>query len=80
MPDNAQGELQGALTSVASLTAIGAPLVFTRLFGYFTSDQAFAYFPGSAFFAAGLMVVAALSVFTWVTSGTSRPIGEVAKT
>ncbi len=66
VPDNAQGELQGALTSVTSLTTIVAPLLFTRLFGYFTSDRAPVYFPGSAFLAAALMVMVALLAFTLV--------------
>ncbi|MGH0028550.1 MAG: TCR/Tet family MFS transporter [Myxococcota bacterium] len=67
VPDNAQGELQGALTSVASLTAIGAPILLTRLFHHFTADPGGLYFPGAAFFAAGAMVLGALSVFAWVT-------------
>ena len=66
VPDNAQGELQGALTSVASLTNIAAPLLFTRLFAHFTADTATIYFPGSAFFAAGLMVMVALCAFAVV--------------
>ena len=40
VPPNAQGELQGALTSLMSLTAIIGPLLMTNLFAYFTSVQA----------------------------------------
>ena len=73
MPDNAQGELQGALTSVTSLTTIVAPLLFTRLFGYFTGDRAPVYFPGSAFLAAALMVMVALLAFTLVIRWRAQP-------
>ena len=68
VPDNAQGELQGAITSLVSLTAIGAPLLLTRMFGYFTADGAPVYFPGAAFFAASVMILAALCVFGWITA------------
>ena len=73
VPNNAQGELQGALTSVASLTMIGAPLLFTRLCGFFTAADAPIHFPGSAFFIAGVVVMAALAVF-------ARVIGNRANT
>jgi DHA1 family tetracycline resistance protein-like MFS transporter len=60
VPANAQGELQGALTSLQSLTAIGAPLLMTQLFGYFTGPRAPLYFPGASFLAAALLVAASL--------------------
>lgn len=40
-----------------SLTAIGAPLLMTRLFGFFTADTAPVFFPGAPFLAAGVLVV-----------------------
>ncbi len=49
--DNAQGELQGGVNAVNSITAILGPLAATQLFAYFTmSPNAPAYFPGVAFF------------------------------
>ena len=39
VPPNEQGELQGPLTSVMSLTAIFGPLLMTNLFAYFTSSS-----------------------------------------
>ena len=48
-PKNAQGELQGAIASVQSLSNIFAPLAMTQTFHYFTSANAPAYFPGAAF-------------------------------
>jgi MFS transporter, DHA1 family, tetracycline resistance protein len=45
-PVNQQGELQGALTSLMSLTTIIGPLIMNGTFAYFTSDKAPFYFPG----------------------------------
>ncbi len=61
VPPNAQGELQGGISSVSSITAIVSPFVMTQLFGYFTAPGAPVYFPGAAYLVAGLLeVVAAL--------------------
>ncbi len=57
VPPNAQGELQGALTSVMSLTAIVGPLLMTNLFAYFTSTQAPLIFPGAPFLLGGLLML-----------------------
>ena len=48
-PRNAQGDLQGAIASVQSLSNIFAPLAMTQTFHYFTSPGAPIYFPGAAF-------------------------------
>lgn len=57
VPGNAQGELQGALTSLVSLTAIFGPPFMTHLFGWFTSGVAPVHFPGAPFFAAFVLVL-----------------------
>ncbi|MGO4292383.1 TCR/Tet family MFS transporter [Chitinophaga sp. RAB17] len=49
VPPNQQGELQGALTSLMSLTAIIGPLMMNGTFAYFTSAKAPFYFPGIHF-------------------------------
>lgn len=53
---NEQGELQGGLTSLQSVTTILGPLVASNLFAHFTSGTSFTYFPGAAFLAAGILV------------------------
>lgn len=63
VPANEQGELQGALASLASATSVFAPLVMTGLFSYFTSRAAPIYFPGAPFLAAGLCELGALLIF-----------------
>ncbi len=58
VPSNAQGELQGALTSLMSLTAIIGPIVMTNLFSYFSSpNKLHIYLPGAPFFAGALFIL-----------------------
>jgi DHA1 family tetracycline resistance protein-like MFS transporter len=58
-----QGELQGAIACIGSLTSIVAPPLLTSLFAYFTGPTAPVYFPGAAFLAASLFLVLAAAVF-----------------
>ncbi|MBD77602.1 MAG: tetracycline resistance MFS efflux pump [Crocinitomicaceae bacterium] len=48
--DDEQGELQGALTSLVSITTILGPPLFTFIFSYFTSDASPISLPGASFF------------------------------
>jgi MFS transporter, DHA1 family, tetracycline resistance protein len=57
VPPNSQGELQGSLTSLMSLTSIIGPLVMTNLFSYFTSVQAPIHIPGAPFILGGLLML-----------------------
>lgn len=66
VPSNEQGELQGALTSLMSLTSIVGPLLMTGLFSFFTGKSAPFYFPGAPFIMAAVLVVA--SIFLAQTS------------
>src|SRR5690606_9696715 len=58
---NEQGELQGALTSLISITSIIGPLIMTYLFAFFTRPDASVYFPGAPFLMGA--VLTALSIF-----------------
>jgi DHA1 family tetracycline resistance protein-like MFS transporter len=58
VPPNEQGELQGALTSLMSLTSIIGPILMTHLFAYFTKPEAPVYLPGSPFFMGSLLMLA----------------------
>lgn len=49
VPSNEQGELQGALTSLISLTSIIGPLLMTNLFSHFTAPESSIQFPGAPF-------------------------------
>ncbi len=57
-----QGGVQGALTSLMSLTSIFAPLISTQLFSFFTGADAPVELPGAPFFAGALFVTLALAV------------------
>jgi DHA1 family tetracycline resistance protein-like MFS transporter len=57
VPQNEQGELQGALTSLMSATSIIGPLIMTNLFAWFTSARAPVRFPGAPFVLGALLLV-----------------------
>ena len=60
VPPNEQGELQGTLTSLISLTSIIGPPLMTNLFAYFTSKSAPVYFPGAPFLMGSILTVFSL--------------------
>src|SRR5690606_4155162 len=60
VPATEQGQIQGGLTSVISLTAVIGPPVMTWLFAYFTSAESIIYLPGAPFLFGG--VLTAISV------------------
>lgn len=62
VPDNEQGEIQGVLTSLMSLTAIVGPLLMTSLFYYFTQSTAPVYFPGAPFMMGAVIIVICLAI------------------
>ncbi|MBN8691908.1 MAG: TCR/Tet family MFS transporter [Bacteroidetes bacterium] len=61
VPSNEQGELQGAITSLVSLTSIVGPLLMTSLFSFFTAPSAPFYFPGAPFMMGAVLTL--VSVF-----------------
>lgn len=64
VPSNEQGELQGALTSLISLTSIIGPLIMTNLFAYFTMKNAPVHFAGAPYLlGAVLMVISAFVAY-----------------
>lgn len=57
VPANEQGELQGALTGLLSLTSIVGPPMMTGLFAYFTKPTAPVHFSGAAFLLGALLML-----------------------
>jgi DHA1 family tetracycline resistance protein-like MFS transporter len=57
VPANEQGELQGSLTSIISITSIVGPLVMSNLFAFFTGPIAPFYFPGAPFMLAAVLML-----------------------
>lgn len=67
VPSRDQGKIQGALTSLISLTSVFSPLVFTTgLFGYFTSSAAPFHWPGAPFFLGSVLLVTAAKILSQV--------------
>ena len=64
IPDDAQGELQGIISSAQSITTILSPIMMTQLFGAFTASGA-PYIPGAPFYAAAVLMALALVPF-WI--------------
>lgn len=64
VPANEQGDIQGALTSVVSITSIIGPPLMTNVFYYFTHDQAPFQFAGAPFFL-GFLLMAASAGFVY---------------
>ena len=62
-PANAQGELQGAVASLYSLSAIAGPPLMTQVFAHFSAPSATVYFPGAAFITAAVLTVGCAALF-----------------
>lgn len=71
VPTNEQGELQGALTCLRSITSIIGPLLMTTLFSHFTSKGASVYFPGAPFMMAAILIMLSI-VFARNTLGSLK--------
>lgn len=78
VPATEQGRIQGALTSLQSLTGIIAPLVATPLFAKFTGPTAPLALPGVAFFLGAFLHVVALVIATRSVTGAPQPIEQPA--
>jgi len=77
VPDNAQGELQGAVNAANSLATIIGPLAATQIFSYFTTaPDSPGYFPGAPFLAASFCILIAMVIFAiaaWKFELSHRP-------
>ena len=67
--DDEQGEFQGGMTSLVSLTAIVGPILMTNLFSYFTSNESSIYFPGAPFALAAFLSIFGLIIAIKTLSG-----------
>ncbi|WP_417490067.1 TCR/Tet family MFS transporter [Maricaulis sp.] len=76
VPANSQGELQGAMSSLQSLSMVIGPLTLPLVFRYFTADSAPVYLPGAAFLLAAVLTVLALIVGL---SSRSQDVATLAK-
>ncbi len=75
---NEQGELQGALTGLVSLTSIVGPPMMTGLFAYFTKRGAPIHFSGAAFLlGAVLMLASAIIAYRSIHERSKTTIEEL---
>lgn len=74
VPSNEQGELQGALTSLVSVTSIIGPLIMTNLFAYFTRPHTPVRFAGAPYLLGAVLMLlsAVLSYFALRTGVVGR--------
>jgi DHA1 family tetracycline resistance protein-like MFS transporter len=69
VPPSEQGVLQGAVSSMMSLTSIVGPPIWTGLFGYFVSPAGPILFPGAAYLGAAMIFgIALLLAVRWLTT------------
>ncbi len=54
---NEQGELQGAITIINSMSVIIGPLIFSYIFYHFTNKNTFLYFPGAPYILAAILML-----------------------
>jgi DHA1 family tetracycline resistance protein-like MFS transporter len=66
---SAQGELQGAVASLFSLSSIVGPPLMTQLFGRFSAPDAPVHLPGAAFFASTLLAWTSFALYYRATRG-----------
>jgi DHA1 family tetracycline resistance protein-like MFS transporter len=60
--EDAQGELQGAVASMISLTSIFGPVMMTAVFGAYADRQGF-YFPGAPFILGACLMVISVGIY-----------------
>ncbi len=78
IPDDAQGELQGAIASMMSLAMIFGPLIMTSVFSAFTVESAPVYFPGAAFLLGFLLVLISAIPMAMAFKRIAKPREETA--
>ncbi|NNC82843.1 MAG: MFS transporter, partial [Flavobacteriales bacterium] len=64
VPDNEQGNLQGALTGLVSITAIIGPILASTVFSFAISDSSPFYFPGAPY-AVGAVILASSTLMAY---------------
>lgn len=76
-PANAQGELQGAVACLYSLSSIVGPPLMTQMFSHFTARSAPVFFPGAAFLMAAALTIACALLF--VKAARTAPASAAAR-
>lgn len=72
---DAQGRVQGALTSLVSLGGIAGPLLFANVFAWFIGSGAPLHLPGAPWLLAGLLLAAGWFM-AWKRAGRSPALAQ----
>ncbi|RCL03210.1 MAG: Major transporter facilitator family protein [Candidatus Tokpelaia sp. JSC189] len=75
VPPSAQGELQGALSSISSLTSMVGPIMYTWVFARSTDTNASVHFAGAPYLLAAVFIVASWLVMIFYVC----PPGKIRK-
>ncbi len=70
---SAQGELQGALSAVQSIASLIAPPLFAFTYAFFIEPERADPIPGSAFYLAGVLMLAGMVAAWLATRGPAEP-------
>ncbi len=65
VPEDAQGELQGGISSIMNVAMLTGTVFFSQIFGYFLRPSAPIVSPDIAFFVAAALLAVALGLFRW---------------
>jgi DHA1 family tetracycline resistance protein-like MFS transporter len=80
--ESEQGELQGAINSLASAAWILGPSLFTFVFAYFIDEQRGRNFPGAPWFLGGFLLFIAMGMATRIprlhSGGTAASVADPA--
>jgi len=79
VPPDAQGELQGAVASLFSLSSIVGPPLHTQLFGRFTAPGAPVQIPGAAFFASATLASICFALYWSATRDRTAPAWDAGR-
>ncbi len=66
VPDDAQGELQGGISSIMNVAMLAGTVFFSQIFGYFMQPTAPITSPDMAYFACAVLMLLALALFVAV--------------
>lgn len=69
VPPNEQGELQGGVSSLISVSAIAGPLLMSNALSYFARPTGRLHFPGAPFALAGALTIAAMMIVGFAARG-----------
>jgi DHA1 family tetracycline resistance protein-like MFS transporter len=67
VPEDAQGELQGGISSIMNVAMLAGTVFFAHVFGYFMRPTAPVVTPDMALFVAAAILALALAMFLRVT-------------